>query len=87
MKKTIENAEINSSEKYTDTMTQYEKIKIESFKENIKKNLRNNIKEIFDSKFIIFISKCEELAEKSSLRYNKQTDHLHNELKTKDKVT
>ena len=36
-KKTIENAEINSSEKNIDSMTQYEKIKVESFKENILK--------------------------------------------------
>ena len=34
-KKTIENAETNSSEQNIDTMTQYEKIKGESFKENI----------------------------------------------------
>ena len=32
-------------------MTHNEKIKVESFKENILQNLRNNIKEIFDSEF------------------------------------
>ena len=85
-KKTIENAESNSSEKYTDTMTQYEKNKVESFKENILQNLRNNIKEIFESKFTIFKSKYEELVQTSSIRYNKQVDHLQNELKTKDKI-
>ena len=42
--KTIENAETNSSEKNIDIMTQYEKIKVESFKENIPQNLQNNIK-------------------------------------------
>ena len=59
-KKTIENAETNSSEKNIDTMTKYEKSKVESFKENIPQNLRNNIKEIFDNKFTILESKCEE---------------------------
>ena len=39
-----------------DIMTQHEKIKVESFKENILQNLRNNIKEIFDSEFTIFKS-------------------------------
>ena len=44
-KKTIENATTNPSEKYIDTMTQYEKNKIESFKENILQNLLNTIKQ------------------------------------------
>ena len=66
-------------------MTQHEKIKVESFKENILQNLRNNIKEIFDSEFTIFKSKCEELVQTSSVRYNKQIDHLQNEL-TKEKI-
>ena len=83
--KTVENAETNSSEKNMDTITQYEKIKVESFKEKILQNLRNNIKEIFDSEFTIFKSKCEELVQTSSVRYNKKIDHLQNELKTKDK--
>ena len=68
-------------QKKTDT-TQYEKIKVESFKENILQNLRYNIKEIFDSEITIFKSKCEELVQKSSVRFNKQIDHLQNELKT-----
>ena len=62
------------------------KNKVESFKENILQNLRNNIKEIFESKFTIFKSKYEELVQTSSIRYNKQIDHLQNELKTKDKI-
>ena len=82
-KKTMENAETNSSEK-TYTMTQYEKIKVESLKENILQNMRN--KEIFDSEFAMFKSKGEELVETSSIRYNKQIDHLQNELKTKDEI-
>ena len=83
-KKTVENAETNSSEKYIDTI--YEKIKIESFKETILQNVRYNIKEIFGCKFTTIKSKCEELAETPSVRYNKQIDHLQNVLKTKDKI-
>ena len=67
-------------------MTQNEKIKVESFKENILQNLRNIIKEIFDSEFTIFKSTCEELVQTSSVRYNNQIDHLQNEVKTKDKI-
>ena len=85
-KKTAEKAETNSSEKNLDTITQYEKINVESFKESILQNLRNNIKEIFNSEFTIFKSKCEELVQTSSVRYNKQIDHLQNQLKTKDKI-
>ena len=84
--KTIENAEKNSSEKNVDTMRQYEKIKVESFKENIPQNLRNNIKEISDSEITILKSKCKELIQTLSVRYKEQTDDLTNELKTKDKT-
>ena len=83
---TVENAETSSSEKNIETTTQYEKVKVESFKENILQNLRNNTKQIFDSEFTIFKSKCEELVQKSSVRYSKQIDHLQNGLKTKDKI-
>ena len=82
--KTIENAHMNSSENYIDRI--YEKVKIENFKDDILKNLRHNIKELFDNEFTIFKSKCEELVETSSLRYNKQIDHLQNEIKSKDKI-
>ena len=58
----------------------------ESFKENILQNLRNDIKEKFDSEFTIFKSKCEELVQTPSVRNNKQIDDLHSELKTKDKI-
>ena len=67
--KTIENAHMNSSEKYIDRI--YEKVKIENFKDDILKNLRHNIKELFDNEFTIFKSKCDELVETSSLRYSK----------------
>ena len=49
-------------------------------------NLRNNINEIFDSKFTILKSKCEELIQTSSVRYKKQIYHLQNKLKAKDKI-
>ena len=49
-------------------------------------NLRNNINEIFDSKFTILKSKCEELVQTSSVRYKKQIYHLQNKLKAKDKI-
>ena len=78
--------ETNSSEKKIDTMTQHEKIKIESSKENILQNLRNNFKEICDSELTIFKSKCEELVQTLSVMQDKQIDHLQNELKTKDKI-
>ena len=65
----------------------YEKIKIEIFKGNILQNFRKNIKEIFDSEFTTFKSKCDEFSEMSSVRYSKQIDHLQNELKRKDKIT
>ena len=65
--KTIENAHMNSSEKYIDRIYEC-------------------IKELFDNEFTIFKSKREELVETSSLRYNKQIDHLQNEIKSKDKI-
>ena len=58
----------------------------ESFKENILQNLRNDIKEKFDSEFTMFKFKCEELVQTLSVRYNKQIDDLQSELKTKDKT-
>ena len=64
-------------------MTQYGKVKVESFKENILQNLRNNIKEIFDSEFTIFKSKYGELVQTSLVRYKRQIGHLQNELKRK----
>ena len=86
LEKIMENVETNSSGKNIDTMTQYQKIKVESFKETILQNLRNNIKEILDGEFTILKSKCEEQVQTSSVRYNKQIDHLKIELKTKDKL-
>ena len=82
-KKTIEIVETNSSEGHKNTRTQYEKIKVESFKENILQNLQNYIKEIFDSKFTIFKFKCEELVQTLSVRYNKQIHTCKMSLKRK----
>ena len=48
------------------------------------KKLKSKV--IFDSEFTFFKSKCEELVQTSSVRYNKQIDHLQNELKTKDTI-
>ena len=62
------------------------KLKPEVLKKTFKQKLQNNIKEIFDSKFTIFKSKCEELVQTLSVRYNKQIDYLQNELKTKNKI-
>ena len=67
-------------------MTQYQKIRMESFKENIRENVSNKIKEIFDNEFTIFKSKCEELQETLSVRYNKQIHHFQKELKTKGRI-
>ena len=83
-KKTIENVQTNFLEKYIATI--YQKNKSKSFKETILQNLCNNTKEIFDIKFATFKSKCEEQGEMSSVRCNKQIEHLQNELKTKDKM-
>ena len=84
--KTVENVETNSSEKNMDTIAQYENVRVESFKENFLQILRNNIKEIFDSEFTNFKSKCEKMVQTLSVRYSKQIDHWQNELKMKEKI-
>ena len=63
-------------QKKTDTITQYEKIKVESFKKKHSAKSTDNIKEIFGNEFTICKSKCEELVQTSSIRYNKQINHL-----------
>ena len=52
----------------------------------LQKKTLNNITEIFDSEFKIFKSKYVELVQTSCVKYNRQIDHLQNELKTKDKI-
>ena len=53
-----------------------EKIKIQSFKDNILQNLRENIIEIFDAKLVNFKAQCEDLVKKSCADYNKIVDQL-----------
>ena len=64
-----------------------EKIKIQSFQENILQNLRENIIEIFDAELVNFKAQCEDLVKKSCDDYNKIVDQLQDELKSKDHIT
>ena len=61
-----------------------EKIKIQSFKDIISQNLRENILETFDAELINFKAQCEDLVKKSCGDYNKIVDQLQDELKSKD---
>ena len=63
-----------------------EKIKIQSFKDNILQNLRENIIEIFDAELVNFKAQCEDLVKKSCAYYNKIVDQLQGELKSKDNI-
>ena len=62
----------------------FEKIKIQSFKDNILQNLRENIIETFDAKLVNFKGQCEDLVKKSCADYKKTVDQLQDELKSKD---
>ena len=66
--------------------TIYEKIKIQSFKDNILQNPRENISEIFDFELVILKAQCENLVKKSCADYNKIIDELQDELKFKDHI-
>ena len=63
-----------------------EKINIQSFKDNILQNLRENIIEIFDAELVNFKAQCEDLVKKSCADYNKIVDQLQDELKSKDHI-
>ena len=63
-----------------------EKIKIQSFKDNILQNLRENIIEIFDAELVNFKAQCEDLVKKSCADYNKIVDQLHSGLKSKNHI-
>ena len=63
-----------------------EKIKIQNFKDNILKNLHENIIEIFDAELVNFKAQCEGLVKKSCTDYNKIVDQLQDELKSKDHI-
>ena len=64
--------------------TVYEKI--QSFKDNIIQNLRENIIEIFNTELVNFKAQCEDLVKKSCADYNKIIGKLQDELKSKDNV-
>ena len=82
-KRSIDSSAQNESEKYIDEI--YEKVKIESFKNNIFLNLQKNIKDLFDKEFDCFKVKCEELIKESTSRQNDQISNLQEQLKSKDK--
>ena len=63
-----------------------EKIKIQSFKDNILQKLCENIVEIFDAELVNFKAQCEDLVKRSSVNYNKIVDQLQDELKSKDHI-
>ena len=63
-----------------------EKIKIQSFKDNILQNLCENIIEIFDAELVNLKAQCEDLIKKSCADYNKIVDQLQDELKSKDHI-
>ena len=50
-----------------------EKIKIQSFKDNILQNLRENIIEIFDAELVNFKAHCEDLVKKCRLQQNSRS--------------
>ena len=56
-----------------------EKIKLQSFKDNILQNLRENSIEIFDAELVKFKAECEDLVKKSCADYNKIVDQLQDE--------
>ena len=60
--------------------TIYEKIKIQSFKDNILQNLRENITEIFNTELVNFKAQREELVKKSCADNNKIIGQLQDEL-------
>ena len=70
----------------SNTDTVYEKIKIQSFKDNILQNLRENIIKIFNTELVNFKAQCENLVKKSCADYNKIIGQLQDELKSKDNV-
>ena len=63
-----------------------EKINIQSFKDNILQNLRENIIEIFYAELVNFKAQCEDLVKRSCADYNKIVHQLQEELKSKDHI-
>ena len=66
--------------------TIYEKIKIQSLKDDILQNLCENIIEIFNTELVNFKAQCEDLVKKRCADYNKIIGQLQDEPKSKDYI-
>ena len=66
--------------------TIYEKIMIQSFKDNILQNLRENIIQIFDTELVNFKAQCGDLVKNSCPDYNKVIGQLQDELKSSNHI-
>ena len=66
--------------------TIYEKIKIQSFKDNILQNLGQNIIELFNTELVNFNAQCEDLVKKSCTDYKKIISKLQDKLKSKGHI-
>ena len=63
-----------------------EKIRIQSFKDNILQNLRESIIEILDEELVNFKAQCEDLVKQLCANHNKIVDQPQDELKSKDHI-
>ena len=63
-----------------------EKLKIQSFKDNVLQNLCENIIEIFDAELVNVKAECEDLVKISYADYDKIVDQLQDELKSKEHI-
>ena len=63
-----------------------EKLKIQSFKDNVLQNLCENIIEIFDAELVNVKAECEDLVKISCADYDKIVDQLQDELKSKEHI-
>ena len=66
--------------------TIYEKIKIQSFKDDILQNLGQNIIELFNTELVNFNAQCEDLVKKSCTDYKKIISKLQDKLKSKGHI-
>ena len=64
----------------------YEKITIQSFKDNSLENLPDNIIEIINTELVNFKAQCEDLVKKSCADYNKIIGQVQDERKSKDHI-
>ena len=81
---TIEFASPDGQSSNIDTIS--EKIRIQSFKDNILQNLRESIIEIFDEELVNFKAQCEDLVKQLCANHNKIVDQPQDELKSKDHI-